>query len=130
VIGHDEDGDEVSTLVVADIKEETTKVKANKPTKSISKRQRLLMEVMEQAIKEDGKDIRSFSNGTIVRAVADGIVRERLYARIAEQAEPGQSPGLLAERQRKHFNDAIKATLEAKILGAVEQNGERFLWTI
>jgi hypothetical protein len=130
VIGHDEDGDEVSTLVVADIKEETEKPKANKPTRAISKRQRLLMEVVEQAIDEAGKDIRSFANGPMVRAVADGIVRERLYARIAEQAESGETAGTLAERQRKHFNDAIKATLEAKILGALEQNGERFLWTI
>ena len=130
VLGHDEDGEEVSTLVVADIKEEDKKAKANKPTKSISKRQRLLMDVVEQSIKEDGKDIRSFANGPMVRAVADEIVRERLYARIAEQAEPGETAGKIAERQRKHFNDAIKATLEAKILGAVEQNGVRFLWTI
>jgi hypothetical protein len=130
IIGHDEDGDEVSTLVVADIKEETEKPKANKPMKPVPAGQRKLMSIMAEAIDEAGKDIRSFANGPLVRAVSDEIVRQRLYARIAEQPTPGETPEMLAERQRKTFNREIAKAINAERLAGTPQDGVRFLWII
>ena len=128
VIRCDEDGDDVSTLVVDSIKGAAEKPKAAKSAKPIPRRQRLLMDVIAEAIAEIGESIRPSADAPLVRAVTDEAVRERLYARIAEKPRPGETPARLAERQRKTFNETIRSALEAKTLAAVEQNGERFLW--
>ena len=128
VIRCDEDGDDVSTLVVDSIKGAAEKPKAAKSAKPIPRRQRLLMDVIAEAIAEIGESIRPSADAPLVRAVPDEAVRERLYARIAEKPRPNETPARLAERQRKTFNETIRSALEAKTLAAVEQNRERFLW--
>jgi AAA domain len=128
VIGHDEDGDEVSTLAVADIKEETEKPKANKSTKAVPAGQRLLMDMVAVTLDEAGKNIRPFANGPLVRVAADGAVRERYYARIAETTKPDDTPKKLADRQRQAFCASIKRAIDAKMLVAAQHNGERVLW--
>jgi hypothetical protein len=55
-------------------------------------------------------------------------VRFRYYARIAEQAAPDDIPEQIAERQRKGFNRAVKAALDAKDIIARSEDGRRFLW--
>jgi len=127
VIGHDEDGDEISTLVV-DAIEDAEAVKQSAPSKSVPAGQRLFMEVVAEAIDEAGEMFRSFSNGPLVKAVSDEVVRDRYYARIAEKPKPDDTPKKLADRQRQAFNTAIKKNLDAKRLMAADKNGERVLW--
>jgi hypothetical protein len=86
------------------------------------------MEVVAQAIDEAGEPFHPFPDGPLVRAVSDEAVRERYYARIAEKPRPGDTPEKLAERQRKSFNLAIKANLDAKRILAGGKNGDRVLW--
>jgi putative component of toxin-antitoxin plasmid stabilization module len=127
VIGNDGDGDEVSTLVVSGI-EVAERTAKGKTAKMIPAQRRLLMEVIAQAIDEAGQDLRSFSDGPMVRAVYDEAVRQRYYARIAEQAAPDELPSALAERQRKAFTRSVKAALDAKHVMARAEDDRRFLW--
>jgi hypothetical protein len=60
--------------------------------------------------------------------VADNLVRGRYYARIAEQAEPGEDKRTLLERQRKAFKRSIAEAIKAQRLMAAERNGGRLLW--
>jgi hypothetical protein len=127
VIGHDEDGEEISTLIVDSIEE--AELAASTPsTKSVPPQQRLLMTVVKEAIVEAGETFNPFGDGPQVRGVADNVVRARYYSRIAEQAAPDEDRKKLAERQRKAFNTAVINTLKAERLVAKEHNGRRFLW--
>lgn len=128
VIAQDEDGDDISTLVV-DAIEEGSDGSAGVHVKTVARKQRLLMDVVAEAIEEAGCDFRAFgASGQAVRAVADDLVRKRYYARIAEQAAPDEDRKKLGERQRKHFNRAIADALDAKTLFARERDGTRLLW--
>jgi hypothetical protein len=127
VIGEDEDGDEVSTLLVDRIEDGAT-VKAATPSKSIPRARRLLMDVVKASLEEAGEEFRPFADGPLVRATSDAAVRSRYYARIAEKAEPSEDYQKMAERQRKGFNRAIAAALQAKDLMAKQHDGLRRLW--
>ena len=127
VIAQDEDGDDISTLVVGGI-EHGAEAVASKPAKTISKNRKLLIETITKAIDEAGRDFRSFPDGPMVRAVHDEAVRQRYYARIAEQAAPDELPHALADRQRQAFNRSIKAALDTKEIIARAEDDRRFLW--
>jgi RecA/RadA recombinase len=127
VIGKDGDGDEMSTLIVDRIEDGAAEQGA-KPSKSIPRTRRLVMDMVTAAIEEAGEDVQSFAGGPIVRAVSDDAVRARYYARIAEQATPDEDPHKMAERQRRGFNRTINAALNAKDLMAKERDGARLLW--
>ena len=128
VIGNDEDGDEISTLVVEAI--ENAEPVSNAPrVRSIPAAQRLLMSVIAEAIDEKGESFRPFgTSGPLLRAVADGTVRDRYYARIAEQAGPDEDEKTLAERRRRAFNRGIADAIKAQRLVAAEHKGGRVLW--
>ena len=126
-IAQDEDGDDVSTLVVGCI-EAAERAAKGKTAKTIPRSRRLLMEMVKQAIDEAGQDLRSFPDGPMVRAVPDEAVRLRYYVRIAEQAGPDDDPLTLAARQRQAFNRAVKAALDAKDIIARTDDDRRLLW--
>jgi hypothetical protein len=128
VISHDEDGDEISTLIVERI--EDAEPKATLPREKVTPAsQRLLMTVISEAIDEAGEPFRPYGqSGPVVRAVADTIVRGRYYSRVAEIPKPDDTPEKLAERQRKGFNLAIKANIDAKRVFAAEHDARRMLW--
>jgi putative DNA primase/helicase len=128
VIGQDEDGDDISTLIVESI-EEGVEGESGKQAKSIPRAQRLLMDMVAVALNEAGAPFRPFgTDGPLVRAVADGAVRERYYARIAETPKQDDTPKKLADRQRQAFCASIKSAIDAKMLVAARSNGERVLW--
>ena len=128
VLDLDEDGDEISTLVVEAI--ENAEPVSNAPrVRSIPAAQRLLMSVIAEAIDEKGESFRPFgTSGPLLRAVADGTVRDRYYARIAEQAGPDEDEKTLAERRRRAFNRGIADAIKAQRLVAAEHKGGRVLW--
>jgi hypothetical protein len=125
VLGTDRDGDEISTLIVDDVVKSEKIAKVAAP-KSVPASQGLLMDCVIGAIDEAGENFHPF--GVEVRGVADEHIRTRLYAAIAEQAEAGEDPDKLADRQRKAFNRSIEAALKAKRLVAKEHKGKRFIW--
>jgi hypothetical protein len=128
VIARDRDGDDITTLVIDRVEHGVAAAK-DKPAKTISKSRKLLMEMVTQALNEDGCDFHSYTaDGPIVTAVHDEAVRLRYYARIAEQADPDEPPSALAERQRKAFGRAVKAALDAKEVIARAEDDKRFLW--
>jgi AAA domain len=128
VLGHDEDGDEVSTLVVNSIEAGAPEAPPGKVSSSIPRGQKLLMEVIAQAIDEVGQDFPSFADGPTVRAVSEGSVRSRYYMRIAEQAEPDEDADKVEGRRRKAFSRALKGAIDAKVLVARGREGVRMLW--
>jgi hypothetical protein len=128
VIALDEDGDEISTLVVDNIEDAEPAARAPR-AKAVPPSQRLLMTVVAEAVDEVGEDFRPFgADGARVRCVADSAARDRYYARIAEQPVPGDDTKKLAARQRQAFNRAIADALKAQRLVAAERNGRRVLW--
>lgn len=127
VIDLDEDGDEISTLVVDSVEEEEPKASKPRAT-SVPRQQRLFMETLAQAIDEAGEKLQPFPNGPTVKAASEDTVRGRYYERIAEEPFDGDTPEKIAERQKKAFNRAVKANLDAKRIVAGEKNGSRFLW--
>lgn len=128
VLGHDQDGDEISTLIVDGV-DEAQKAPRVLAAKSIPPQQRLLMAVVVDAIDEAGETFSPFGgDGPRVHGVADSLVRARYYSRIAEQADPDEDRKKLAERQRKAFNNAVRDAINAERLVAKERDGRRFIW--
>jgi hypothetical protein len=128
VLGHDEDGDEISTLIVESVEELGPSLRVP-AAKSVPPQQRLLMAVVAEAIDAAGETFLAFGgDGPHVRGVADSLIRARYYSRIAELAEPDEDRKKLAERQRKAFNNALREALKAERLLARERNGRRFIW--
>jgi hypothetical protein len=128
VIGQDERGDEVSTLIVDRIEDGAEAAIGAKP-KAVPRSQRLLIDVVSAALAEAGEAIRPFGiSGPLVTAIPESAARTRYYARIAEQAEPGEDKRTLQDRQKKAFKRAIVPALKSKILMACERDGTRFLW--
>lgn len=128
VVGHDSDGDEVSTLVIEAIRE--TEAKPTGPARQVvPQQQRLLMSMTAEAIEEAGQDVSTFGGkGPRVRAVHDEAIRKKVYARIAEQAQPDEDRKKLEDRQRKAFNRNIADAIKAQRLMAEEREGRRFIW--
>ena len=130
VIGKDSDGEDVSTLIVESVESGATEGAKAPQAKAIPRAQRLLIAMVEQAIGEDetAKMIRPWPDGPTVKAVSDEAVRRRYYARIAENARPGEDNQKLKNRQRQAFHAAIRDALKAVILMACDRDGTRFLW--
>lgn len=129
VLAYDEDGDEISTLIVDEI--EDAEPKAPKPrAKPVPASLRLLMSVVAEAIDEAGETIRPGADMPIVKAVAERHIRSRYFARIAERADEGEDKERLFDRQRKGFKRSIEAALKTQLLAACDRREERFLWTI
>jgi hypothetical protein len=128
VVGFDEDGEEASTLIVDEVADANTTPIAPRE-KSAPASQRLLTDVIANAIDEAGEEFRPYgAEGPQVHGVFDGHVRDRYYASIAEKAHPDDDPYKVAERQRRAFNRAVAEMLKAKRLVAIERNGRRLLW--
>jgi hypothetical protein len=129
VVGRDEDDEEISTLIVEAVEDAESPKSNAQPQSRVPSSSRLLMEVIAQAIEEVGETFRPFGkDGPLVRGVADDLVRDRYYDRIAEKADPNDDPKKLAARRRQAFGRALKAELDAKRLIAAEYGEKRFLW--
>ena len=127
VIGEDEDGDEISTLVVDNIEPAPLGAAKGASAKKVPPSLRLLIEVVAQAEDAAGETLQPWPDGPLVKAVNDDEVRLRYYARIAEQAGRDDDPKKLAARQRQAFRRSVKSALDQKLLVAVLQSGIRFL---
>ena len=127
VIGRDEDGEEISTLVV-DAVEDAEKTAETPRPKLVPATQRLLMSVVTEAIDATGKHIKPFADGPLVHAAPESRVRDLYFARIAERAEDDEDEGKLYNRQRMSFKRAVESALKSETLIASDKEGERHLW--
>ena len=128
VLGVSTTGREVSTLIVDEITGATASTMREPKTATTPARQRLLIDIIARAIGESGEEIKPFADDQPVCAVPDEVVRDRYYTAIAEEAKPNDDPDQVAERQRKAFNRALKAMLDAKQLLACNIDRRRMLW--
>ncbi len=127
VIGEAPDGSPIKSAVVEWNSEAPKPTKAEN-AKPVPRSQRLLMSVIREALDEAGEDVRPIHDGPIVRAVSADIVRDRLYLKIAEEAEPDDDPVKIANRRRQAFRRAIEAEIKAKTLLSAFFKGARVLW--
>jgi putative DNA primase/helicase len=125
--GHDRDGDPITTLAVRSGVEVDAQPKLAKKA-IIPPQERLLMDTVELALIEAGRNLRPFADGAEVKAVAEDAIRSRYYARLAEKPLPDETPEKLAQRQRKAFRRSLNAALQAMRLVAAEREGERIIW--
>jgi len=122
VLGHDCDGDEVSTPVVDDV------VKA-KARRFVSKSERLLVDAIVNAIDQSGEEIQPYQTDPLkVRAVVERHIRKSYFDRVAEKADEDEDKKKVYDRNRKNFKNAVKRVLDARTVVAVDHNGERYVW--
>ena len=104
VLGHDVDGDEISTLIVDSV-EKGADVKATalkgKPSKSIPEPAAALDGGGRAAIDDAGKDFPSFADGPIVRAVDDEAVRRDSTSASPSRPSRRRAPTKIHERDAR-----------------------------
>jgi hypothetical protein len=128
VLGHDRDGDEVTTLVVDDVIKAQTVLKGSAP-RSIPKSERLLMDVIVNAVEAAGEDIYPYSTDPLkVRAIAERDIRSRYDDRVVQKADADDDKKKVYERNRKNFKNAIDRMINARTIVAADRNGERYIW--
>jgi hypothetical protein len=120
VLAIDEDGDEISSLIVQSIEE----MGPAKPQKAAGKPKpppsaNLLMACVSEALGAKGRDIRPFADGPLLRAVSEACVRDVYYKRVADK-----DPNTI----RTAFWRGIKNALDRQDIVASEVEGERFIW--
>jgi len=130
VLDVDEDGDEITTLVVETITEDNAPKAAKPKEKRIPPNMRLLMDVIVFVTDSAGFEFKPYANGPAVRAATEHTIRAEYYRRIAERAEPGEDQDKLADRQKTAFRRAINGALDKKLVAASDHNDERAIWTL
>ena len=128
VVGHDEDGEEVFTLIVAEVVNADAPATKSAPAKTIPASLRLLLSVLKNALLDTGIHFRPFANGPEVHAVAERHVRVSYFKSIAEKARADEDASTLYDRQDKSFRRAAKSALGGQTLVAAEHERERFFW--
>jgi hypothetical protein len=114
--------------VVDDVVKAEAFAKGTAP-RSISKANRLLMDVIANAIDEAGENIQPYPTDPLkVRAVAERHIRKRYFARLAEQPDPDEDKEKAYDRKRKNLKNAIKRVLDARTIVAADHEGERYIW--
>jgi hypothetical protein len=127
VLGVNKHGREISTLVVDRIEDSTPPVE--KPSAQRMPRQmRLLIDTVHATIDEAGERFRPFADGPEVSGAAEAAIRERYYARLAENPDPLVDPIKSASARQKAFARSIKKALDDQTLVAGWRNDGRFVW--
>ena len=123
-IGEDAEGNCIKSAVVEWGAGQAQKTKAKREA---PRAQRLLIEIVEQAIDDCGFQFTPWADAPAVRCVRDSVVRERYFTRIAEPMD-GDDEEKAYERKRKAWFRAVKAALDAKALMAAPYEEDRVLW--
>jgi len=119
--GVDEDGEPITTCVVANVSEPTF-ANGRKPVKSttIPSSQRLLFASLDDALVAFGETVRPFgSSGSEVLAVRRERVRDAYF-----RAHPADNDGA----KKTAFNRALNAAAAAKLIISADLSGATFVW--
>ena len=86
VVGQDDDGDIVTTLIVADIASVGGEVKPPKESKpKVGKSNELLYDIIDRVVDVAGEEIRPFPGGPTVRAADAELIRDRYYEALGQK---------------------------------------------
>jgi hypothetical protein len=124
VIGEDADGNCIKSAVVEWGAGQAPKTKTKREA---PRAQRLLTEVVEQAIDEAGFQFTPWADAPPAQCVRDSVVRDRYFARIAEPTDDDDQKKAY-DRKLKAWSRSVKAMLDAKVLMAAPYEGDRVLW--
>jgi len=124
VIGEDADGNSIKSAVV---EWNAALAPKTKTKREAPRAQRLLTEVVEQAIDEVGFQFTPWADAPAVRCVRDSVVRDRYFAKIAEPTDDDDQKKAY-DRKLKAWSRSVKAMLDAKVLMAAPYEGDRILW--
>ena len=124
--GEDRYGDLVTTLAVRSAGQ--VDVKPNTKAALVPAQERLLRDMVEQAMIDAGFECHPFADGPKLKVVSEDAIRERYYARLAEKADPDETPEAMAARQQKAFRRSLNSALKAKRLIAAIHAGSTVVW--
>jgi len=124
VVGTDEDGDPINSLVIDwnVIPQETADAEKDKRwPKSL----RLLHRCIMALVADCGTEIKPWADGPAVRALDERIVRAEFYK---SYAADGDSEEKRAAARKKAFQRVIKDAQARSLIGIRVVNGTMFLW--
>lgn len=125
VLGYDEDGDEISTLVVeavSDAEPQSRKIKCAKVPPSL----RLIIDLVGEATLDHGETIRPWTDSPAIKAAAMDDVK-RLYLQrkpVVDEDDPARG----RDNQRRAFKSAVDKAVDRKLVISEICNGKTFLW--
>lgn len=120
VLAIDEDGDEISSLVVSRISE----TGPTKPRKSEGKKKppasaNLLMACIRESVDTQGRNIRPLADGPMVRGISEDRIRDLYYERMGDKSQ---------STKRSAFWRGIDRLIERQDIAVGEISGERCIW--
>lgn len=121
VVGQDTNGDEITTLRVADVVEVVGVIDAPiaRTVANIGKPHKLLYDVIVRTINSIGEEIKPFLDGPVVKAADADTIRDRYYEALGEKTD---------DAKRMDYDRKLKALIDAKHLTARERDGKRMVW--
>ena len=112
VVGQDTNGDEITTLRVADVVEVVGVVidaPIARTVANIGKPYKPLYDVIVRTIDSIGEEIKPFSDGPVVKAADTDTIRDRYYEALGEKTD---------DAKRMDYDRKLKALIDAKHLTA------------
>ena len=119
-IGKDEDGDTITTCVLADLSDLNARGGSHQKQRKLPAGLQFFLQAFEIALLDRGKTVRPFIDGPEVKAVNKETLREIYYSRRVDDQEA---------TKRKGFNDNLKAATERRLINAGVVEGVEMLWT-
>ncbi len=127
-LGQDFNGSPIKSAVVEWLGEAARATRDESTKARIPRANRLLFDVLAQAIGEAGEYFKPYPDGPTIHGVAEAVVRARYYERMADTPIAGEDPKQTANTRRRNFRRAVDRTLNDRTVAAADWNGERFLW--
>lgn len=119
-IGEDEDGEEISSLVVEAIEPQDAPAPKARRERPIPQTARLFMAALQLALADFGEKVQPFPDGPFVHAVDAEKVRAAFYA-----SRPAES----VEANRKAFNRCMDGLIDRQVIVGRKIGAFNFLWT-
>ena len=119
-IGEDEDGEEISSLVVEAIEPQDAPAAKVKRERPIPQTARLFMAALQSALGDFGEKVQPFPDGPFVRAVDAEKVRAAFYG-----ARPAADPNA----NRQAFHRAMSGMIDRQLIFGKRIGAADYLWT-
>ena len=118
-IGKDEDGDPITTCILDDLTDLTSKGTYQAKEKKLPAGLQFFLEALGTSLIDSGKNIKPYFDGPEVNAVSKENFREVYYSRRIDDVE---------STKRKGFNDNLKAATERRLICVGTVQGTEMLW--
>jgi len=128
VIGADDDGDDISTLVVESIEDAAPVSQEKEKRRGTSPNQRLLMSAVTQSLIEAGEEIRPWADGPKVKAVPQDVIRKKYYEMNPVEDSPDEDAKQAVNSRWKKFKRNLSNLVDAKAVISAKVNNTTYLW--